>query len=57
MSDQEDAEWMTPAHKAAFDTQIRNLTTAPDEARTQLVACIRDMIEAYEGFYSYLALV
>lgn len=57
MHDQEDTEWMTPAHKSAFDTQIRNLTTAPDEARTQLAACIRDMLEAYEGFYSYLALV
>jgi hypothetical protein len=57
MHDQEDTEWMTPAHKSAFDTQIRNLTTAPDAARTELAACIRDLIEAYEGFYSYLALV
>ncbi|PON17069.1 DUF3482 domain-containing protein [Candidatus Entotheonella serta] len=56
-SDSEETEWMTQAHKVAFDTQIRNLSKTPDEARTELAACIRDIIEAYEGFYSYLALV
>jgi hypothetical protein len=57
MSDNAETEWMTQAQKSTFDTQIRRLTSAPSEARTELAACIRDIIEAYEGFYSYLALV
>ncbi len=57
IGDNEEIEWMTKAHKATFDTQIRNLTKAPSDSRTELAACIREIIEAYEGFYSYLALV
>jgi hypothetical protein len=48
---------MTRAHKSSFDTQLRHLTQAPDASPTELAACIRDIIEAYEGFYSYLALL
>lgn len=57
INDNDDTEWMTKAHKSTFDTQIRHLVKAPDEARTELAACIRDIMEAYEGFYSYLAFV
>ncbi len=57
VADHEETEWLSKAHKSTFDTQIRNLTKTPDEARIELAACIRDIIEAYEGFYSYLALV
>jgi hypothetical protein len=57
MNDSEDMDWMTREHKSTFDTQILNLSTTSAEARIKLAACIRDMLEAYEGFYSYLALV
>ncbi len=57
MSDSGNTEWMTKAQKSTFDTQIRNLVKAPENSRTALAASIRDIIEAYEGFYSYLAMV
>jgi hypothetical protein len=57
MNDNEETEWMTRAHKSSFDTQLRHLTQAPDASPTELAACIRDIIEAYEGCYSYLALL
>jgi hypothetical protein len=55
ISDSEETEWMTRAHKSTFDAHVRNLAKTPNEARIALAECIRDIIEAYEGFYSYLA--
>ena len=55
--DSEETEWMSQAHKAAFDAQIRQLAKTSNVSRAGLAACIRDMMEAYEGFYAYLALV
>jgi Domain of unknown function (DUF3482)/50S ribosome-binding GTPase len=57
INDNAETEWMTREHKSAFDTQLRHLAQAPDASPTELAGCIRDIIEAYEGFYSYLALL
>ncbi len=57
INNHEETDWMTQAHKSVFDRHVRQIAKAPDEARTALAECIRDMMEAYEGFYSYLALV
>ena len=53
----ENPEWMMAQHKSVFDAGIRKINKTPDTERTELTQCIQDMIEAYEGFYSYLALV